>query len=214
MSEKRCSGTGRGGLYIVSAPSGAGKTSLLMALVRRHAGIMFSVSYTTRPPRPGEAEGCEYHFIDRARFDAMRRDGAFLESAVVFGNGYGTSALDVERLRSAGYDVVLEIDWQGARQVREKVPEAVSVFILPPSRGSLRARLTGRGTDSDATIERRMAAAAAEMTHWCEYDYVVVNDDFERALADLEGIIGGRGDAVRHDRPGLAGFAEKLLASD
>lgn len=203
----------RGGLYIVSAPSGAGKTSLLRELIRRRGAVAFSISYTTRAPRPGERDGRDYHFVDRDRFDAMREAGEFLESALVFGNGYGTAAADVERLRDAGRDVVLEIDWQGANQVRERVREAVSVFVLPPSRGALRARLTGRGTDSEATIERRMAAAAAEMAHWREYDFVIVNDDFQRALGELEAIFAGRGTAARRERPGLAAFAEGLLAS-
>lgn len=203
---------GRGGLFVVSAPSGAGKTSLLRTLIVRDPQLALSVSYTTRAPRAGERDHHDYHFIDRERFDAMRAAGAFLESAVVFGNGYGTGAADVERLRAAGRDVVLEIDWQGARQVRARVPETVSVFILPPSRAVLRQRLTGRGTDSEETIERRMQAAAAEMEHWGEYDYVVVNEDFERAVADLEAVLAGRGEALRAGRPALAGFARTLLA--
>lgn len=203
----------RGGLYILSAPSGAGKTSLLKALIAHRERLAFSVSYTTRSPRPGEVDGRDYHFVERARFEEMRRSGAFLESAWVFGNGYGTGAADVERLRAAGRDVVLEIDWQGARQVRGRVPEAVSIFILPPSRRILRARLTGRGTDSEATIERRMAAATEELAHWREYDYVIVNEDFERALGELEGVFAGRGEAVRRARPGLAEFADGLLES-
>lgn len=203
----------RGGLFILSAPSGAGKTSLLRALIARHGRLAFSVSYTTRAPRPGEVSGRDYHFIDRARFEAMRKAGDFLESAWVFGNGYGTGVEDVERLRAAGRDVVLEIDWQGARQVRARIPEVVSVFILPPSRQILRTRLTGRGTDTEATIERRMAAASEEMAHWREYDYVIVNDDFERALGELEGIFAGHGSAVHRARPGLAEFADGLLES-
>ncbi|MGH8428032.1 MAG: guanylate kinase [Gammaproteobacteria bacterium] len=206
--------TDRGGLYVVSAPSGAGKTSLLKALIARYPRLAFSVSYATRRPRPDEVEGRDYHFIDAARFERMRSRGEFLESATVYGNGYGTGAADVERLRAAGRDVVLEIDWQGARQVRERVPETISVFILPPSRSVLRARLTHRGTDSEETITRRMAAAAAEIRHWCEYDYVIVNEDFARALADLEAVFAGRGAALGRSRTGLAVFAAGLVAPD
>lgn len=203
----------RGGLYVISAPSGTGKTSLLRALIARRPRLAFSVSYTTRRPRPGEADGRDYHFVAAARYAAMREAGEFLESATVFGNEYGTGAADVERLRAAGYDVVLEIDWQGARLVRARVPETVSIFILPPSRASLRARLTGRGTDSGAVIERRMAAAAAEIAHWKEYDYVIVNEDFERALEELQAIFDGAGEASRRARAGLDAFVKGLLAT-
>lgn len=198
---------------MVSAPSGAGKTSLLKALIERTPRLVFSISYTTRAPRAGEVDGRDYHFIDLERFRAMRAEGAFLESAEVFGNGYGTAAADVAHERAEGRDVVLEIDWQGARQVRERRPETVSIFILPPSRESLRARLTGRGTDSERIIDRRMAAAATEMAHWDEYDYVVVNDEFERALADLAAIVDGKGTAAARSRPELKALAAKLLAS-
>lgn len=202
-----------GRLFIVSAPSGAGKTSLLRALMERDPSVTFSVSYTTRAPRPGEVDGRDYHFIDPERYAAMREADAFLESAQVFGNGYGTGVADVERQLAAGRKVVLEIDWQGARQVRERMPGATSVFILPPSRQCLRARLTERGTDSEATIDRRMAAATAEMAHWDEYDYVIVNDRFEQAVADLAAVLDGRGAALARTRPGLAGFAGELLDS-
>jgi guanylate kinase len=204
----------RGGLWVVSAPSGAGKTTLVRALVERHANLVLSVSWTTRAPRPGERDGRDYRFIDRARFAAMRAAGEFLESATVFGNGYGTRAGDVERERAAGRGVVLEIDWQGARAVRAARPETVSIFILPPSRASLRARLAERGTDSEAVIARRMAAAAAEIAHWEEYDYVVVNEDFARARAELEAILAGRGEASRRTRADLADFAASLLAGN
>ncbi|HEX5313432.1 MAG TPA: guanylate kinase, partial [Gammaproteobacteria bacterium] len=149
------------GLYIVSAPSGAGKTSLLRALVERRPRLAFSVSYTTREPRSDEIEGRDYHFIAEREFERMRGKGEFLECACVYGNGYGTGAADVLALRAAGRDVVLEIDWQGAREVRSRVPESISVFILPPSRAVLRSRLTRRGTDSEQTITERMAVAAA-----------------------------------------------------
>lgn len=213
MSESGNHAPARGQLFVVSAPSGAGKTSLLKALIGRNPALTFSVSYTTRSPRSGEVDGRDYHFIDAARFEAMQASDAFLESARVFGNGYGTAAADVERERAGGRDVVLEIDWQGARQVRRRRPETVSIFILPPSRESLRARLTGRGTDSESIIDRRMAAAATEMAHWEEYDYVVVNDEFERALADLAAIVDGKGGATERSRPELKELVSKLLAS-
>jgi len=201
----------QGNLFIVSAPSGAGKTSLLRALMQRDPSVTFSVSYTTRAPRPGEADGLDYHFIDAGRYAAMREAHDFLESAQVFGNGYGTAVADVEKELAAGRKVVLEIDWQGARQVRERMPGAASVFILPPSRECLRARLTERGTDSEATIDRRMAAATEEMAHWDEYDYVIVNDRFEQAVADLAAVLDGRGAALVRTRPGLEGFVDGLL---
>lgn len=203
----------RGKLYVVSAPSGAGKTSLLAALMEQQPNLAVSTSYTTRGPRPGEADGCDYHFVDTSTFSDMQSADRFLESAEVFGNDYGTAAEDVERLRQAGRDVVLEIDWQGARKVRRRVPEVVTIFILPPSREALRARLTGRGTDSEDAIGRRMKAAATEMRHWSEYDYVVVNESFDHALAELEAIFAGRGDRARRDRPGLAKLAARLVAS-
>jgi guanylate kinase len=213
MSSEADKAGDRGRLYVVSAPSGAGKTSLLRALIERRDSLVFSVSWTTRAPRAGEIDGRDYHFVATERFAAMRAAGEFLESATVFGHGYGTGAADVARLRDAGRDVMLEIDWQGARAVRERLPEAVSVFVLPPSRAVLRARLAGRATDSEAVIKQRMAAAANEMCHWGEYDYVIVNDDFARALADLEAIVEGHGEASRRERPALADFATGLLAS-
>ncbi|MGH8128624.1 MAG: guanylate kinase [Gammaproteobacteria bacterium] len=213
MSESGGHTPARGQLFVVSAPSGAGKTSLLKALIERTPRLVFSISYTTRSPRPGEMDGRDYHFIDLEHFRAMRAGDEFLESAEVFGNGYGTAAVDVAAERAEGRDVVLEIDWQGARQVRERRPETVSIFILPPSRESLRARLTGRGTDSERIIDRRMAAAATEMAHWDEYDYVVVNDEFESALADLAAIVAGKGAATERSRPELQDLASKLLAS-
>lgn len=198
---------------MVSAPSGAGKTTLLRALIARRPNLVFSVSWTTRAPRTGEHDGRDYHFVKAERFEAMRAAGEFLESATVFGHGYGTRAADVEELRTAGRDVVLEIDWQGARSVRRKEPEAVSVFILPPSRDILRERLADRGTDSEAVISRRMAAAANEIRHWNEYDYVVVNLDFARALQELEAVFEGRGENADRERAGLADFAATLLAA-
>ena len=178
-----------GTLYIVSAPSGAGKTSLLKALVERDPRIRVSISHTTRTKRPGEVDGVDYHFVDVDRFARMIGEGAFLEHAQVFGNFYGTSERAVREVLSTGDDVVLEIDWQGARQVRRRFPGAVSVFILPPTPEALRERLTGRGQDSAEVIERRMADARSEMEHYPEYDYLVINDRFEQALEELGAVV-------------------------
>jgi len=180
---------GRGSLFIVSAPSGAGKTTLVNALVERLPRISLSVSHTTRPIRPGETDGVHYHFVDDEIFDSMVSRDAFLEHANVFGHRYGTALAPVEERLAAGEDVILEIDWQGARQARAAIPEAVRVFILPPSRETLLERLRARGKDSDEVIEGRMAAADEEMSHRDEFDHRVVNDDFEIALQELESIV-------------------------
>jgi len=177
-------------LLIVSAPSGAGKTSLVQALLERDPHLGRSVSATTRAPRPGETDGVHYHFLTPAIFRAEVAAGGFLEHAEVFGNLYGTRAADVQRGCAPGRGLILEIDWQGARQVRAHFPTAVGVFILPPSAAELQRRLRTRGTDSDAVIERRLAQAREDCTHWDEYDYVVVNDRFETALADLSAVVG------------------------
>lgn len=176
-------------LFIVSAPSGAGKTSLLKQLIPSDDGLALSVSHTTRARRPGEENGVHYHFVQVEDFQAMAAEGAFLEHAQVFDNYYGTAEQGVRAQLQSGQDVVLEIDWQGARQVRERFPEAVSIFIVPPSIEALRERLGGRGTDSDEVIERRMRDAQAELSHYPEYDYLVINDDFATALADLGCIV-------------------------
>lgn len=187
-----------GTLYIISAPSGAGKTSLVKALLKTDPAIRLSVSYTTRTPRPGESEGRDYHFVNRERFEIMLADGDFLEHAEVYGNFYGTSKAGIIRDLNAGHDILLEIDWQGAAQVRQHFPQSVSIFILPPSFSALRTRLAGRGQDSDAVIERRLAAAADDVSHADAFDYIIVNDDFEEALSDLNAIarsvrlLGGR----------------------
>ncbi len=182
----------RGSLFIVSAPSGGGKTSLTRALVP-HLSLqgmpaVISVSYTTRKPRPGEQDGVHYHFVDRAAFDARVAGGDFLEHAEVFGNCYGTGRSATEALLATGHDVILDIDWQGARQVRALAPEAVGIFILPPSLEELERRLRGRSQDDEAVIARRMAAAQQEMSHHGEYDYLVVNEDFDRALRELAAV--------------------------
>ncbi len=178
-----------GTLFIVSAPSGAGKTSLVKALVERLDHIRLSVSYTTRLPRPGEREGVDYHFVDEDTFHRMVREGAFLEHARVFDHFYGTSRAWIEEQLRAGTDVVLEIDWQGARQVREVIPGAVGIFILPPSRAVLEERLRGRGQDDEVVIARRMGDAVNEMRHYKEYDYLVINDVFDEALEQLSHIV-------------------------
>jgi len=177
-----------GTLYIVSAPSGAGKTSLVKQLLASLPNVEASVSHTTRPRRPGEQDGVDYYFVNMTTFRALAQEGVFLEYAQVFDYYYGTSRHAVtERLRS-NLDIILEIDWQGAQQVRARAPEACSIFILPPSRDTLRQRLERRGQDDAAVIERRMRDAVTEISHYDEFDYIVVNDDFERALAALQAI--------------------------
>lgn len=184
------SGAERGILWIISAPSGAGKTSLSKALVNVTPHLRTSVSYTTRPERPGEINGTDYHFVTMEIFTEMAERGEFLEYARVHGNGYGTSEPWVKSQLFAGLDVLLEIDWQGARLVRERLPgQAVSIFILPPSVAALESRLRGRGQDSEAVIARRVAAAREELLHYDEFDYLVVNDQFENALDDLVSIV-------------------------
>lgn len=200
----------RGLLFIVSAPSGAGKTSLVKALVERDPGLVLSVSCTTRPAREGEQDGVHYHFLDREHFEREIGEGAFLEHAEVFGNRYGTRAADVRQCLDAGQDVLLEIDWQGARQVRERFPEAIGLFVLPPSIEELERRLRGRGTDSDAVIARRMAQAHDELAHFAEYSYLVVNDCFETALAALAAIVTAERQRLAYQRPRLAALLDPI----
>jgi guanylate kinase len=185
-------------LLVVSAPSGAGKTSLVNALVSNDDNIRVSVSHTTRARRGNERDGGEYFFVDAATFAAMRDAGAFLEHATVFGNSYGTSRAAVERELAAGRDVLLEIDWQGAQQIRRSFPTAVSLFILPPSHHALSERLRRRGEDNDEAIGKRTAEAVIEMSHHDEYDYLIVNDRFDDAIADLRAII--RAERLRSSR--------------
>ena len=178
-----------GRLFVVVAPSGAGKTSLVSALLGEEPRIRLSVSFTTRAPRPGEADGRDYHFVSRERFEAMVAAGDFLEHANVYGNLYGTARSAVAAQLAAGDDVMLEIDWQGARQVRALFPGLVGIFILPPSVDALRARLTARGKDSPEVIARRLAAAREDISHVLEFEYIIVNDRFDAALADLRSVV-------------------------
>lgn len=204
----------QGTLYIVSAPSGAGKSSLIQALLKTQPlyDTQVSVSHTTRAMRPGEAHGQHYFFVPVAEFERMIAEDAFLEHAQVFGNYYGTSRETIEQVLATGVDVFLDIDWQGAQQIRGKMPDARSIFILPPSKEELDRRLRGRGQDSEEVIARRMAQAVAEMTHLAEYDYLIVNDDFNTALLDLKTII--RAEWLRLERQKLRHDAliSKLLA--
>jgi guanylate kinase len=201
----------RGRLYVVSAPSGAGKTSLVKALMEREPRIRFSVSYTTRKPRPNEIPGRDYHFVPMERFAEMVAQGEFLEHAQVFDNCYGTGVHTVEEALANGEQLLLEIDWQGAAQVRARLPEARSIFILPPSRPSLEQRLRARSTDSDAVIDRRLRDAAQDLTHWSEFNYVVINDHFETALADLQAIVEDRGSHLIAQRPEVERLTAELL---
>ncbi|WP_411704458.1 guanylate kinase [Edaphovirga cremea] len=204
----------QGTLFIVSAPSGAGKSSLIQALLKTQPlyDTQVSISHTTRAQRPGENHGEHYFFVSQEEFCQMIEEEAFLEHAQVFGNYYGTSRLAIEQVLSTGVDVFLDIDWQGAKQIREKMPLARSIFILPPSREELGRRLRGRGQDSEEVIAKRMAQAVAEMTHFAEYDYLIVNDDFALALSDLKTII--RAERLRLGRQKLRHDAliTKLLA--
>lgn len=178
-----------GRLFLVTAPSGAGKSSLVNALLQLEAAIKLSISHTTRAPRPGEENGREYHFVTVEEFEAMKARGDFLESALVHGNYYGTSRVWIEEQMKAGNDVLLEIDWQGARQVRERFAGTVGIFILPPSIEALEWRLHHRGTDSEQTITRRLLGAGAEMAHAPEFEYVIINEDFDAALAQMRAVV-------------------------
>ena len=178
-----------GCLFVLAAPSGGGKTSLVKALLEREPGMRLSVSYTTRAPRPAERDGVDYHFVDEPTFMRLKDNGEFLEHAFVHGNWYATSATWLSHEVHAGHDVLLEIDWQGARQVRHLIPGSVLIFILPPSLESLRERLTKRGQDAPDVIVRRMEAAREEMRHCGEFDYVIMNQDFARAVDDLSVIV-------------------------
>ncbi len=198
-------------LYVIAAPSGAGKTTLVQALVERNPAFKFSVSYTTRKQRKNEVDGRDYFFVNEERFLELEKQGELLESALVFDNHYGTSRTQVHEYLDAGYPVILEIDWQGARQVRTSMPSCVSVFILPPTRTELERRLRDRKTDSDAVIARRLRDALGDMSHWDEFDYAIINDDLEQAVTDLEAVLSGKGDASRVSEPKLALQVKKIL---
>ncbi|MDQ7987902.1 guanylate kinase [Pseudomonas sp. G34] len=201
-----------GTLYIISAPSGAGKSSLVNALIDSEPHIRVSVSHTTRAMRPGEVDGVHYHFVDHAQFTAMLEQGEFLEHAQVFDNFYGTSQRALEKTLAEGIDLILEIDWQGAQQVRRLMPQAKSIFILPPTREALRHRLTNRGQDSGEIIERRMREAVSEMSHYVEYDYLVINDDFGHALSDLKAVFRANQLLQTAQQQRHAGLLSELLA--
>jgi guanylate kinase len=199
-------------LYVISAPSGAGKTSLVAALLKARPKLVVSVSHTTRARRPGEVDGESYFFVSIERFEELIREGAFLEYARVFDNYYGTGRAQVEQRLRQGRDVILEIDWQGARQVRASQPACLSVFVLPPSRTVLEQRLRGRGTDSEAVIQRRLSDAATDMSHCPEFDFTIVNDSFDQALGELGSILDGRGENLRSERASLRPLLAELVA--
>jgi len=205
---------GKGTLYIVSAPSGAGKSSLIAEMLEHNPkyAMKVSVSHTTRGMRPGEQDGVHYHFVQKEHFEALIEKGEFLEYAEVFGNYYGTSRVWIEDTLEKGIDVFLDIDWQGARQIREQMPQAKSVFILPPSNGELERRLNVRGQDSAAVIAKRMAEAKSEISHYNEYDYIIINDDFDTALTDFRAII--RAERLKQDKQSLKykGMLDALLS--
>ncbi len=201
-----------GSLFIVAAPSGAGKTSLMSALIAKHDEIKVSVSHTTRPAREGEVNGKDYFFVSQDEFAEMRTQGDFLESATVFDNSYGTSNEAVQKQLEQGFDVILEIDWQGAQQVRKNYPESTGIFIVPPSKSTLEQRLRGRGQDNDEVIARRMRDAESEISHYVEFDYLIVNDDFEVALAEIEAIIIAKRKSMSIQQVEQATLLTELLA--
>jgi guanylate kinase len=203
-----------GCLFVIAAPSGGGKTSLVNALLAREPGIRLSVSYTTRAPRPGEHEGVHYHFVDDARFKALREAGEFLEHAHVHGHWYATSATWLAAQVAAGQDVLLEIDWQGAVQVRRLLPDSVHVFILPPSLAVLQERLERRGQDAPDVIARRLAGAVDELRHWHEFDYVIINQDFATAVDDLAAIVRAARLKVARQRARHARLLQALTEPD
>jgi guanylate kinase len=198
-------------LFVIAAPSGAGKTTLVKALVARSPELRFSVSYTTRKRRETEQHGRDYLFVDEQEFLRLRDAGELLEYATVFDNRYGTSRSQVEQLLTLGHPVILEIDWQGARQVRQTMPESAGIFILPPSAAELERRLRGRRTDSQAVISRRLRDALDDMSHWDEFDYVIINDDLETAIDELEAILRGGQDSNKTSNPALRKRVSAIL---
>lgn len=214
MSNSRTS-VRRARLFVIAAPSGAGKTTLVKALLERNPALRFSISYTTRPRRKLEVEGRDYFFVTEERFAKLEEEGELLESARVFDNRYGTGRSQVEAHLAEGRDVILEIDWQGARQVRQSMPECESVFILPPSLKELERRLRDRRTDSETVILRRLKDAIGDISHWSEFDYVIINDDLRKSVLELEAIISGSGDYEdnRTSRTGMRQRVEEILAA-
>ena len=202
----------RGDLFVIAAPSGAGKTTLVRELIRRLPAVRFSISYTTRAKRPGERHGADYFFVSEPEFERMVRQGDFLEHARVFDHWYGTSKSHVETLRAAGHPVLLEIDWQGAAQVRRVAPDARTIFIVPPDVAELERRLRGRGTDSEAVIQRRLRDSLGDLAHWQEFDYIVVNDSLETAAGEFAAIVSGRGAANERGRPEVRERVLRILA--
>ncbi len=200
-----------GKLFVISAPSGAGKTTLVKRVIAVRPDLKFSISCTTRPARPGERNGVDYFFLDRDEFMRLRDAGAFLEYAEVFGHFYGTGKQQVSELCAAGKDVLLEIDWQGARQVMNNDPDCTSIFILPPSIETLEQRLRGRATDSETVIARRLGEAIDDISHWSEFDHVVINDDLEQAVTQLLAILSGDSTRTRTDRPELGKRISQLF---
>ncbi len=198
-------------LFVIAAPSGAGKTTLVKELVERKPELRFSISYTTREKRGTEVEAKDYFFVQEAEFQKLEEKGELLESALVFDNHYGTSRSQVEQHLSNGNHVILEIDWQGAQQVRQSKPDCITIFILPPSRDELERRLRDRRTDSDTVIERRLNDALGDMSHWNEFDYVIINDDLTLAVTELESILNEEGEANRVDNKSLQARVEKII---
>jgi len=198
-------------LYVFAAPSGAGKTTLVQAVTRNNPDLKFSISYTTREKRRNEAHGVDYLFVDKETFERLRERGEMLESATVFDNLYGTSRRQVEQHLADGFNVILEIDWQGAQQVRESMPEAVTIFILPPSLEELERRLRERRTDSDEVINRRLRDARSDMSHWNEFDHVIINDDLDRAVAGIEAVLAGEGEASTVKNPALREAVARIV---
>ena len=198
-------------LFVIAAPSGAGKTTLVQAITRNHPELRFSISYTTRSQRRNEAHGVDYLFVDVDEFERLRAAGEMLESATVFDNLYGTSRKQVEDHLADRHSVILEIDWQGAQQVHESMPECVTIFILPPSHDELVRRLRSRGTDSDEVVERRLRDALSDMAHWEEFDYVVINDNLDQAVADLESVLAGAGEGLATSNKALRAAVAGIL---
>ena len=202
----------RGRLYVISAPSGAGKTTLVHRLMAVHPGMRFSISYTTRRKRRGEVEGQDYFFVTKARFDEMIKAQEFLEYAQVFGNWYGTGRGQVEALLDAGFDVLLEIDWQGAQQVRINMPDCCSIFVLPPSVAELERRLRGRSTDPEEVIQRRLGEALGDISHWQEFDHVILNDDLDQSVAALRALAAGQTATTDSQDPEVRRRVQAVLA--